>query len=129
VKHWSRRGAVAWLLWPASLAFRVVVFLRRLGYLVRLLPSARAGIPVVAIGNLTVGGSGKVTVFTKNDWRDSGAIHLDAWWDQAELVILGAQPTAQPTAPAQPQVQPPAHAVSPLVGQPQGQSAHLHTPV
>jgi len=42
-----------------SLAFRVVVFLRRLGYLVRLLPSARAGIPVVAIGNLTVGGSGK----------------------------------------------------------------------
>jgi len=42
-----------------SLVFRVVVFLRRLGYLVRLLPSARAGIPVVAIGNLTVGGSGK----------------------------------------------------------------------
>ena len=36
-----------------------MVFLRRLGYLVRLLPSARAGIPVVAIGNLTVGGSGK----------------------------------------------------------------------
>jgi len=42
-----------------SLVFRVVVLLRRLGYLVRLLPSARAGIPVVAIGNLTVGGSGK----------------------------------------------------------------------
>ena len=40
----------------------------------------------------TVGASGKVTVFTKNDWRGSGAIHLDSWWDQAELVILGAQP-------------------------------------
>jgi len=39
--------------------FRVAVFLRRLLYLVRVLPSARAGIPVVAIGNLTVGGSGK----------------------------------------------------------------------
>ncbi len=39
--------------------FRAAVFLRRLLYLVRLLPSARAGIPVVAIGNLTVGGSGK----------------------------------------------------------------------
>ena len=39
--------------------FRVAVFLRRLLYLVRLLPSARAGIPVVAIGNLSVGGSGK----------------------------------------------------------------------
>jgi len=33
--------------------------MRRLAYLLRLLPSARAGIPVVAIGNLTVGGSGK----------------------------------------------------------------------
>jgi len=36
-----------------------LVFLRRLAYLARLLPSARVGIPVVAIGNLTVGGSGK----------------------------------------------------------------------
>jgi LysM repeat protein len=53
----------------------------------------------------TVGATGKVTVYTRNDWRGSGAIHLDAWWDQAELVILGAQPTVQPTAPAQPQVQ------------------------
>jgi tetraacyldisaccharide 4'-kinase len=39
--------------------FRAAVFLRRVLYLVRLLPSACAGIPVVAIGNLTVGGSGK----------------------------------------------------------------------
>ena len=36
-----------------------MVFLRRLLYLVRLLPSVRAGIPVLAVGNLTVGGSGK----------------------------------------------------------------------
>lgn len=50
-----------------------------------------------------VGETGKVTVFTKNDWRGSGAIHLDAWWDQAELIIVGAQ-SAQPTAaPNQPQ--------------------------
>ena len=35
------------------------MLLRRLGYLLRLLPRSRAGIPVVAIGNLTVGGSGK----------------------------------------------------------------------
>jgi LysM repeat protein len=52
-----------------------------------------------------VGDTGKVTVFTKNDWRDSGAIHLDAWWDQTELVTLGDQPTPQPTAPTQPQPQ------------------------
>jgi len=39
--------------------FRAAVFLRRLLYLARFLPSTRAGIPVLAIGNLTVGGSGK----------------------------------------------------------------------
>ncbi len=50
-----------------------------------------------------VGETGKVTVFTRNDWRGSGAIHLDAWWDQTELVTLGAQPTPQPTDQTQPQ--------------------------
>ena len=59
MRHWYRRGALAWLLWPASLVFRAAVFLRRLLYLARFLPSARDGIPVLAIGNLTVGGSGK----------------------------------------------------------------------
>ena len=37
VRHWSRRGAVAWLLWPASLLFGVVVLLRRLLYKIRIL--------------------------------------------------------------------------------------------
>ena len=56
---------------------------------------------------------GKVTVFTRNDWRGSGAIHLDAWWDQAELVIAGAQPD-QPTPPAQqPQATQPAQQPQP----------------
>jgi tetraacyldisaccharide 4'-kinase len=39
--------------------FRALVFLRRAGYALRLLRSTRAGVPVIAIGNLTVGGSGK----------------------------------------------------------------------
>lgn len=49
-----------------------------------------------------VGDTGQVTVFTRNDWRGSGAIHLDAWWDQAELVIVDAKP-AEATAQPQPQ--------------------------
>jgi tetraacyldisaccharide 4'-kinase len=59
VGHWQRRGAIAWLLWPASLAFGLVVAMRRILYRLRILGSAHPGIPVVVVGNLTAGGSGK----------------------------------------------------------------------
>ena len=54
MKHWRRRGLLAWLLWPASLAFGLLAFLRRI-----LTRGRHPGIPVVVVGNLTVGGSGK----------------------------------------------------------------------
>jgi tetraacyldisaccharide 4'-kinase len=59
VRHWYRRGVVAWLLLPASLVFRFLVGARRLLYRLRLLSSAHPGIPVVVVGNLVAGGSGK----------------------------------------------------------------------
>ena len=59
MKHWYGRGAAAWLLWPASLAFRGIVAIRRFLYRARLLKSEHPGIPVIVVGNLTVGGSGK----------------------------------------------------------------------
>jgi tetraacyldisaccharide 4'-kinase len=59
VRHWYRRGAAAWLLWPASLAFGLLVFSRRLLYRVRVLKSVHPGVPVVVVGNISVGGSGK----------------------------------------------------------------------
>lgn len=53
----------------------------------------------------TVGSAGKVTVFTSANFRGTAAFHLDVWWDNASLVVLGAQPpaTAAPgaTSPAQ----------------------------
>jgi len=59
VRYWYHRGPLAWLLWPASLVFRFVVALRRLLYWLRLLPSRHPGIPVIVVGNLTAGGTGK----------------------------------------------------------------------
>ena len=59
MKHWYRRSALAWLLWPASLIFGVLVFLRRLLYRLRVLRSAHPGIPAIVVGNLVAGGSGK----------------------------------------------------------------------
>ena len=59
MRHWYRRGALAWLLWPASLVFGSLVFIRRALYRVRLLKSVHPGIPVIVVGNLVAGGSGK----------------------------------------------------------------------
>jgi tetraacyldisaccharide 4'-kinase len=57
--HWSSRGAIAWLLWPASMAFRFVAFARRVLYHLHVLKSFHPGIPVIVVGNITAGGSGK----------------------------------------------------------------------
>ena len=59
MRHWGRRGALAWLLWPASLLFGLAVLLRKLCFSLRLLKSAHPGIPVIVVGNITAGGSGK----------------------------------------------------------------------
>ncbi|HEY3076197.1 MAG TPA: tetraacyldisaccharide 4'-kinase [Burkholderiales bacterium] len=59
MRYWYRRGLLAWLLWPASLLFGIAAALRRLLYRLRLLPSSHPGIPVIVVGNLVAGGSGK----------------------------------------------------------------------
>jgi tetraacyldisaccharide 4'-kinase len=59
VKFWARRGAIAWLLWPVSVVFRFLVLARRILYWIRVFKSTHPGIPVIVVGNLTVGGSGK----------------------------------------------------------------------
>jgi tetraacyldisaccharide 4'-kinase len=75
VKHWHRRGAVAWLLWPVSLVFGFLVLCRRILYFLRVLKSHHPGLPVIVVGNLTVGGAGKTPLviwiaelLAKNGW-------------------------------------------------------------
>ena len=65
----ARRVAAAWyaprltllaaLLWPLSLLYRGVVAVRRALFRVGILSSHRLPVPVVVVGNITVGGAGK----------------------------------------------------------------------
>ncbi|WIM06635.1 MAG: tetraacyldisaccharide 4'-kinase [Candidatus Nitricoxidivorans perseverans] len=56
---WHRRGLFAWLLLPVGAAFLALVALRRLLYRLGVLPPVRLPVPVVVVGNITAGGSGK----------------------------------------------------------------------
>jgi len=54
----NRRWLTVWLL-PFSLLFRLAVYLRNLLYDFNLLPIVKLNVPVISVGNLTVGGTGK----------------------------------------------------------------------
>lgn len=52
-------GGACWLLTPLSSVFYLVSGLRRLAYRLGLLPVTRLPVPVIVVGNISVGGTGK----------------------------------------------------------------------
>lgn len=56
---WYRNHPLRWLLWPFGLAYRIAVGVRRALFQCGLRRSVTVGVPVVVVGNLTVGGTGK----------------------------------------------------------------------
>lgn len=56
---WQHRGWLTRLLWPLSLLFRLFVWLRRKAYLSGIFSSVRLPVPVVVVGNIFIGGTGK----------------------------------------------------------------------
>lgn len=57
--YWYSRNPVSLALWPLSWLFRLLAFLRRLCYRSGLFRRVTLPVPVVIVGNITVGGSGK----------------------------------------------------------------------
>lgn len=58
-RHWYRLSPLSCLLAPLSLIFLLIVSLRRFAYTSGLLPRTRMAVPVVIVGNLVAGGTGK----------------------------------------------------------------------
>ena len=61
-RQWQRRGIWAWLMAPFSLVAYLVLALRHLSLRSIAANSARAPIPVIMVGNLYIGGTGKTPI-------------------------------------------------------------------
>ncbi len=75
-QHWYRLSALSLALWPASLLYGALMALRRLAYRSGVLRVARVPVPVIVVGNIVAGGTGKTplvlwlaAMLKKNGWN------------------------------------------------------------
>ncbi len=73
-REWLRRGALACALWPLSLLFRGVAAARRASFASGLSHAERLPVPVVVVGNIFIGGTGKtpLTIWLVDALRAAG---------------------------------------------------------
>jgi tetraacyldisaccharide 4'-kinase len=73
-RAWLRRGALACALWPLSLLFRALSSLRAALFRAGLAQSHKLPVPVLVVGNIFIGGTGKtpLTIWLAGVLRDAG---------------------------------------------------------
>jgi tetraacyldisaccharide 4'-kinase len=104
---WQKRGLGAILLLPPALAFAFSVNLRRLAYRLGWSSSVKLPVPVVVVGNITAGGSGKTPLamylaleLSSRGWRPGivsrgyggNAQGVEAVSDSSEAALVGDEP-------------------------------------
>ncbi|MFC1603270.1 tetraacyldisaccharide 4'-kinase [Pseudomonadota bacterium] len=57
--YWNNYNAVAIVLWPISLVFHLLAWMRRCAYRIGLFKQHKLPVPVIVVGNISVGGTGK----------------------------------------------------------------------
>lgn len=62
LKIWQKKKFLTYLLWPLSLVYGCFMVLRRKLYQLHLLKINSFSVPVVVVGNITVGGTGKTPI-------------------------------------------------------------------
>ncbi|MDP3672039.1 MAG: tetraacyldisaccharide 4'-kinase [Telluria sp.] len=73
-RAWLRRGPLACALWPLSLLFRALAALRAALYRAGVFKSERLPVPVIVVGNIFIGGTGKtpLTIWLAEALRAAG---------------------------------------------------------
>ena len=73
-RNWLRRGPLACALWPVSVLFGGIVGVRAQLFRAGILKSERLPVPVVVVGNIYIGGTGKtpLTIWLVQALRDAG---------------------------------------------------------
>ncbi|MGE0098990.1 MAG: tetraacyldisaccharide 4'-kinase [Hydrogenophaga sp.] len=97
----QRRGPLALLLWPLSMAYRAVMAFRRKLYSVGMFASHKPEVPVIVVGNVVVGGAGKtpttlalVAHLQAQGWRP-GVISRGHGRQSEDLVHVGMDTPAR----------------------------------